>query len=151
MPASRARAIELVARKELLDLIRDRRTIITALLIPLVSFPILFGVIGFFANPVSNPSPVAVLNVDSGPVSASLAAALSATQGIHLIMLSGGNLTGSIQKGDYDVALLIPANFSSAIEKGAQANLTLYYDPSNGRAQQGLSIIRGVIGGISQQ
>src|ERR1700730_5108869 len=123
MPASPAKTIRLIARKELLDLIRDRRTIITALLVPLVSFPILFGVIGFFANPVSNPSPVAMLNMDSGQVSANLTAALSATQGIHLIMLSGGNITGSVQKGDYDVALLIPSNFSSSIEKGVQANL----------------------------
>ncbi len=151
MPASRARAIRLVAQKELLDLIRDRRTIITALVVPLVSFPVLFGVVGFFANPVSNPSPVAMLNMDSGHFSENLTAALSTTQGIHLTLLSAGNLTGGVQNGDYDVAVLIPSNFSSSLQKGDQANVTLYFDPTNGRAQQGISIIHGVIGGLSQQ
>jgi sodium transport system permease protein len=141
----------LVAQKELLDLIRDRRTIITALVVPLVSFPVLFGVVGFFANPVSNPSPVAVLSMDPGPFSGNLTAALSTTQGIHLTLLSAGNLTAAVQNGTYDVALLIPSNFSSSVQKGAQANVTLYFDPTNGRVQQGLSIIRGVISGLSQQ
>ena len=50
MPASRAKTIRLIARKELLDLLRDRRTIITALLVPLVSFPLLFSVIAIANN-----------------------------------------------------------------------------------------------------
>src|SRR5712691_10334614 len=119
MQASRLKSVRLLAQKELVDLLRDRRTIITALVIPLVSFPILFGVIGFFANPVSNPSPIALLNMDSGPVSANLTASLSVTQGIRLTVLSSGNITRSVQNGEYDVALLIPADFSSAIQNGA--------------------------------
>jgi hypothetical protein len=69
MPASRAKTIRLIARKELTDLLRDRRTIITALVVPLVSFPLLFSVIGFFASPVSNPSQIAVQNLDGAGAS----------------------------------------------------------------------------------
>jgi sodium transport system permease protein len=156
MPASRVKTVRLIAQKELVDLLRDRRTIVTALIIPLVSFPILFGVVGFFANPVSNPSQVAVLSFDngaSGTLSSNLTGSLLATPGINVKLLSpdaAGNLTGSVQKGDYDVGLVIPSNFSSSIAGGRQANVTLLYNPTNGRAQTGISIVTGVIDGISQ-
>src|SRR5712691_2165292 len=119
MPASRLKSVRLLAQKELVDLLRDRRTIITALVIPLVSFPILFGVVGFFANPVSNPSQLAVVNLDSGgTLSSNLTASLLASPGVHVTLLPSiatGNLTGTVQKGDYDVGLVIPSNFSSSI------------------------------------
>ncbi len=35
-----------LARKEFLDIVRDRRTLITNLLVPLLLFPILFNVMG---------------------------------------------------------------------------------------------------------
>jgi sodium transport system permease protein len=91
-----------------------------------------------------------VLNLDGGQISRNLTSALSAVQGIHVIMLASGNLTTGVQKGDYDVGVLIPSDFSSLIQRGAQANLTLYFDPTNGRADGGISIIRGVISSFSQ-
>jgi sodium transport system permease protein len=155
MPASRLKSVRLLAQKELVDLLRDRRTIITALVIPLVSFPILFGVVGFFANPVSNPSQLAVVNLDSGgTLSSNLTASLLASPGVHVTLLlpsiATDNLTGTVQKGDYDVGLVIPSNFSSSIARGGQANVTVYYVPTNGRAQEGISIATGIIAGISQ-
>src|SRR5689334_22854072 len=119
MPASRLKSVRLLAQKELVDLLRDRRTIITALVIPLVSFPILFGVVGFFANPVSNHSQVAIVNLDSGgALSSNLTASLLDSPGIHVRLLPSAatsNLTGAVQKGDYDVGVVVPFYFSSSI------------------------------------
>ena len=171
MPAaSRAKTIRLIARKELLDLLRDRRTIITALVVPLISFPILFSVVGFFASPVSNPSQVAVVNLDDGGIgslSSNLTASILGTQGLQAkvsFSATGGttpsqssaaslaqNLTTAVQKGKYDIGILIPINFSTSISRGGQSNVTLYYVPTNGRAQEGISIVTGIIAGASQQ
>lgn len=153
MPASRARTIGLIARKELLDLLRDRRTIITALVIPLVSFPLLFGIIGYFASPVSNPSQIAVQNLDGdGSLAANLTSSILSTPGVHGVLLpNSANLTSDIAKETHDVGVLIPAGFSSSISAGRQANLTIYFDPANGRAQVGFSIVQGVADGFSQR
>jgi sodium transport system permease protein len=167
MPASPAKTIRLIARKELLDLLRDRRTIITALLVPLVSFPILFGIVGYFASPVSNPSQVAMVNLDGGGgkmLSTNLTALVFEAPGIHVRMFQPGfgitnstqanaavaNLTRGVKNGEYDVGLVIPENFSVSITRGGQSNVTLFYVPTNGRAQEGVSIVNGIIAGISQ-
>lgn len=153
MPASRVRTIGLIARKELVDLLRDRRTIITALVIPLISFPLLFGVVGYFASPVSNPSQIAVQNLDStGGLAADLTSSILSSPVLHAVLLSGSaNLTSDVAKGTHDVGILIPADFSSSISSGRQGNLTIYYDPANGRAQEGVSVIQGVADGFSQR
>ncbi len=157
MPASRLRTVGLVARKELTDLTRDRRTIVTALVVPLVSFPIIFGVIGYFASPASNPSPVALVDLDgggSGSLSGNLTASLAASPGIHLKVLASGEvgtLQSSVQGGEYDIGMVIPSGFSDSIEAGRQANVTLYFQPTNGRAAQGVSVVRGVVAAMSQQ
>jgi hypothetical protein len=49
------------------------------------------------------------------------------------------------------VGILIPANFSSSISAGRQGNLTIFYDPANGRALEGVSVIQGVADGFSQR
>ena len=152
MPASRIKAVRLIARKELLDLLRDRRTIITALVIPLVSFPLLFSVVGYFASPVSNPSQIAVQNLDgTGGLAANLTSAILSSAVVHAVLLpSPANLTSDIAKSTHDVGILIPTGFSASIAAGRQGNLTVYYDPANGRAQEGVSVIQGVVAGFSQ-
>src|SRR5580700_1519688 len=126
MPASRARTIRLIASKELLDLSRDRRTIITALLIPLISFPILFSVVGFFASPVSNPSQVAVQDLDTagaGSLAGNLTSSLLSSAGAHAVLVTdpAANITSDVRKGVYDVGVVVPPDFSSSISAGRQA------------------------------
>jgi ABC-type Na+ efflux pump permease subunit len=148
---SRARAVRLIVRKELLDMVRDRRTIVTALVLPLLAFPLLFGVMAYLSNPTANPSPVYVVNQDGGNYSALLAKDLQQTSGLSITVVSSGNVTARVQSGSYDVGLTIPPTFSSAIAGGGQVNLTLYYEQTNARALTGVAIIDGVITSLSQQ
>jgi len=148
---SRARAIRLIVRKEFLDMVRDRRTIITALVLPLLAFPVLFGVVGFLSNPTSNPSPIYIVNRDSGNYSATLIGDLQSTSGLSLTVVPSGNVTGAVQSGKYDIGFIVPVGFTSSIVGGGQVNLTLYYEQTNGRALTGISIIDGVVTSLSQQ
>jgi ABC-type Na+ efflux pump permease subunit len=148
---SRTRTVRLIVSKELLDMVRDRRTIVTALVLPLLAFPLLFGVMGYLSNPTANPSPVYIVNLDTGTYSGTLTNDLQRTSGVSITVVGSGNVTEEVQSGSYDVGLTIPTTFSSTIEGGGQANLTLYYEQINGRALQGVSIIDGVITSLSQQ
>ncbi len=148
---SRARVVRLIVSKELLDMVRDRRTIVTALVLPLLAFPLLFGVMGYLSNPTANPSPVYVVNLDNGSYSAALTKDLQNTTGLSITVVGSGNVTAEVQSGRYDVGLTIPASFSSSMSGGGQVNLTLFYEQTNGRALQGVSIIDGVVTSLSQQ
>jgi ABC-type Na+ efflux pump permease subunit len=149
---SRARVIGLVARKEFVDLARDRRTLITALVVPLLAFPLLFGVEGYFANPTSNPSPVVVVDLDqNGNYTSALVRSLLSTTGLTVSVQNAANLTSSVQSGKYDIGVLIPSGFSSSIQSGGRGNVTVLYDPANGRAAQGVALVSAVVERMSQQ
>jgi ABC-type Na+ efflux pump permease subunit len=132
-------------------MVRDRRTIVTALVLPLLAFPLLFGVMGYLSNPTANPSPIYIVNLDKGSYSSALTNDLQKTSGLSITVVGSGNVTGEVRGGSYDVGLTIPAGFSSSLEGGGQVNLTLYYEQTNGRALQGVSIIDGVVTSLSQQ
>jgi ABC-type Na+ efflux pump permease subunit len=149
---SRGRVVWLVARKEMIDLARDRRTLLTALVVPLIAFPLLFGVEGYFANPTSNPSPVVVVDLDQGGnYTSALTRSLLATNGLSVSVQDGVNLTSLVQSGKYDVGVLIPSGFSSSIQAGAGGNVTVLYDPANGRAAQGVALVSADVERLSQQ
>ncbi len=149
---SRSRVVWLVASKEFVDLARDRRTLITALVVPLLAFPLLFGVEGYFANPTSNPSPVLVVNLDQkGNYTSALMQSLLSTTGLTVSVQDSANLTSSVQSGKYDIGVLIPSGFSSSIQSGTRGNVTVLYDPSNGRAAQGVALVSADVERISQQ
>lgn len=147
---SRGTTIRLVAKKEIVDIMRDRRTIITALVVPLISFPLMFGAVGYFANPTSNPSPVLLVNQDGGNVSSSLQQSLASTPGLVVSEVRSTNITAEIRSGAYDVVLVIPAGFTPEISSGGRANVTMYLDPSNDRAATGASLISGVVSDLSE-
>jgi len=148
---SRARAVRLIVSKELLEMVRDRRTIVTALVLPLLAFPLLFGVMGYLSNPTANPSPVYIVNLDTGSYSSTLTNNLQRTTGLSITVVSSGNVTAAVQSGRYDVGLTIPSDFSSSMSEGGRVNLTLFYEQTNGRALQGVTIIDGVVTSLSQQ
>jgi ABC-type Na+ efflux pump permease subunit len=148
---SRARAVRLIVSKELLEMVRDRRTMVTALVLPLLAFPLLFGVMGYLSNPTANPSPVYIVNLDTGSYSSTLTNNLQRTTGLSITVVSSGNVTAAVQSGRYDVGLTIPSDFSSSMSEGGRVNLTLFYEQTNGRALQGVTIIDGVVTSLSQQ
>jgi ABC-type Na+ efflux pump permease subunit len=149
---SRAKIVSLVAKKEFLDLARDRRTLIMALVVPLVAFPLLFGVEGYFANPTSNPSPVIVVNLDqNGNYSSTLTQSFVSTTGLSVTTQNSANLTSLVQSGKYDVGVEIPLGFSANLQSGGQSNITVLYDPANGRAQQGVSLVSADVSKLSQE
>ena len=150
--SSRARVVALVAKKEFLDLSRDRRTLITALVVPLIAFPLLFGFEGYFANPTTNPSPVVIVNLDqNGNYSSALTKSLLSTGGLTVTVQNEANLTALVQSGKFDVGVLIPSTFSSSLDGGGTTNVTVLYNPGNGRAAQGVALVSAAVGALSQQ
>lgn len=148
---SRTRIIGVVIRKELTDHLRDRRTLIGAVLVPLIVFPLLFGVMGFLSNPGSNPSPVLLVNNDHSSLSSVLTDSLLSAPGLSVSQSGTANLTQSIQDGKYDIGLIVPSGFGSTLNSGGRINLTVYFDPSNGRALQALQTIDVAVTSLSQQ
>ena len=138
--------------KEVKNAFRNRSLMLFILLIPLLIFPILILVPPILANPALNPSPVLVVNLDNGAQGANLTRQISQTQGL-IVTVGNANSSAqaSVQSGLYDVALVIPPNFSTIIAQNQTAPIQLYYDATYSRSTLALGLLNAALLSYSQQ
>ena len=121
-----------IALKDLMQILRDRKTFLFLLIMPL-AFTFLFGfAFGGFSKGESDPRlPVAVLNEDSGDLSLRLVNLLENSEVIALIQDEGQTLADhekSLSKGDLAGILIIPAGYTNTLLTGSLPRLTLEAD-----------------------
>jgi len=121
-----------IALKDLMQILRDRKTFLFLLIMP-IAFTFLFGfAFGGFSKGESDPRlPVAVLNEDGGDLSLRLVNLLENSEVIALIQDEGQTLADhekSLSKGDLAGILIIPAGYTNTLLTGSLPRLTLEAD-----------------------
>ena len=141
----RPRKVWQVMRKEVLSTLRDRRALVSSLLIPLLvlplvmlGLPLLLG--GLFEREQTNVTQVAVAGGDALPVA--LAETLEA-QAVELVEVADPE--GAVRAGEYPVGIGVPENFSSTLGEGKQVELTLYSKRSNLRSELNVGKLEGAV------
>ncbi|MDQ1281380.1 MAG: transporter permease [Thermoproteota archaeon] len=129
--------------RELVDALRDRRTIFAAIVIPMILIPITLNMPLFFMSPKQNPPNVALVQLD--PNAGTFVNLLNSTEDmtIHWIPASA-NTTDLVLKNTYDIVVLIPENFTSLVISNKTAILAITFDSTNQRSTIGLSIIQAI-------
>jgi sodium transport system permease protein len=129
--------------RELLDAFRDRRTILAAVVLPMILIPVTLNLPVFFMSPKQNPPTVAVVQLD--PTSGILTNGFNSTGALKVSLISSSeNFTNLVINNIYDLIVIIPANFSQSIIANKTAILQVIYDSSNQRSSTGLSIVQAV-------
>jgi sodium transport system permease protein len=139
----------IVFRKELLDMFRDKKTVIIGILIPLIIFPVLFGVVG---KSISNTQKsveqnlkVAVLD----PGQSSLGMLIKGQGNVKLV--DSTNPEEDIKLGNVLAVIEIQKDFDALVEKEAAADVTIIYDNSSQQSQTAFEILNGFIDAYSKQ
>ncbi|CAN5465153.1 ABC transporter permease [soil metagenome] len=131
----RAAFVRQVMAKEVLSTLRDRRALISNLLIPLLILPfVMLGLplvfVGLFEREGETVSEVAVRGLAAMP------AELVDTFGEHnLRLVEVADPVAAVRDGDYQAALVVEEGFAEALERGEQAPLTLYSRQGNMRSE----------------
>lgn len=121
-----------IASKDLLQMIRDRKTFLFLLIMP-VAFTLLFG---YAFNGVGQESkdqrlPVAFQNEDSSALSLELQRSLNASAVIRLeTPRKNADLEKAVLKNDLAAALIVPAGYGDALAGPAPLALILVADPA---------------------
>ncbi|MGB9022729.1 MAG: ABC transporter permease [Candidatus Bathyarchaeia archaeon] len=138
------RRIGVIAAKELKDALRDRRTILAMILIPIIVLPVLMFLPMFLANPERNPVRVAVIQSDS--TSDDFLATLASAQ-VHIVRIGREeNMTKLIQNGDYELGMVLPPNFSRILEgPDKTATITVFVDQSSTRGTIAFSLVQDAV------
>jgi sodium transport system permease protein len=136
--------ITAIAAKELKDALRDRRTIIAMILIPIIVLPVLMFLPAFLASPQRNPVRIAVIQSDS--TSDEFLAGLASDQ-IRVVTIGRAeNMTKLIQNGDYELGMVLPPDFSRILEgRDQRATITIFVDQSSTRGTIALALVQDAI------
>jgi sodium transport system permease protein len=122
------RSVLIVFRKEMLDSLRDRRTIISMVVIPILAFPLLFVGMGYLAETMFSKARQEVTRVMllGGEDSPHVTAALKALKRVQILPASP-DYAEQISNKLIRAAVQIPPGFDSALDRGQSEKIAVYY------------------------
>ncbi|MFW6134981.1 MAG: ABC transporter permease [Elusimicrobiota bacterium] len=141
----------LIYKKETLGAIRDRRTLISMIIIPLIFYPLLFLGIGYFAlmgqeKSESFPSVVAVKGTENAP---GLIEILAQDEQINLTNFNTDS-DKSLQTGEIYLLIEIPESFHLDDEENTRS-IIIQYDSTIQRSEIARQRVTGLIENYRQQ
>ena len=117
--------------KELLELLRDRKTFIFTLLLPIIAMPMIFGGLGYLSSTIFKKAQhkeltYAVFGKDHAP---GLSERFKREKGLREVPLADeGAIRAAIDTDRITFAIVIPAGFEDAMAAHRQARVTLHYN-----------------------
>ncbi len=124
----KSKAWVIVFKKEILNIVRDTRSLAFTILIPLLLMPMLFYILGFTMNrsqvQVENKFTITINGDTNSPFVKSLISSLKAT-------IVDGDIEENVSSGKSLIGIVIPDDFDSTINEGKTANLQVYFDDSS--------------------
>jgi len=133
--------IKLIFIKELVGSLRDRRTIIAMVIIPLVFYPLLFVGIGYFNELGSRQAEEAIsrIVIYGAEFAPQLVKYLQEDEKMEILTRTvkevEDDTLSKLQEGEVQLILVIPVDFNSQIEQGKVGKLTLKYDATEAKSK----------------
>jgi len=146
----RPQHIWVIAKKEIVSTLRDRRALLSNILIPLLllpvimlGLPLLLG--GLFEREAVTVTEVGVVGAENVPPA--LRAALEAQ---NLALVEVEDATASVQADEVPVAIVVPPGFETTIAAGNDATLSLHAKTGNMRSELNVGKVQQAIAGFQQ-
>ena len=133
-----------LARKDLLQTVRDKLSFIFILVMPL-AFTLFFGLL-FGAGSSVDQLPLAVWDADGGAAATQLVAALEESQVVRVVDKQGNDFETWMADERAAAGLLIPEGYSAAVAAGERADLTLVSIQGSSGASTVASEVRTLAG-----
>ena len=132
-----------VARKEIVDSLRDRRTLVVMLLTAVLAGPLLLMMVMNFAASQADRARILRLPVDGAANAPALIAFLQRQQ-VEILSIPP-DYENAVRNGEVDVVLVIEDKFASELKKGKPAPVRLVYDRSRDRARASIDQIESLL------
>lgn len=128
--------IKLIFIKELVGTIRDKRTIIAMIIIPLIFYPLLFIGIGYFNKVGSMKSEEAAskIIIYGAEFAPQLVNYLREYEKIEILIIEDDS-PSKLQNGDIQAVLVIPSDYKDKVEQEEPNKLILKYDTTEAKSR----------------
>lgn len=125
-----------VYQKELLELMRDKKTLMFVVLLPLLIFPLLFGLMGLVMSNVSCQAEAeehryVIINAERAPAFADALFYHKNFKKVETELTAAEDLKQAIRDDKFDVAIVIPADFDVSAENLNQSKWQLIHNSSS--------------------
>ncbi|MCO6041598.1 ABC transporter permease [Thermococcus alcaliphilus] len=131
----------ILVMKELKDLLRDKGLIFGIIIVPLIIYPALGQMMQVGFEQAQEETKVVLVNLDEGQYGDLLIKALETAPNVTLTKIDALSIDEAIRKAqekNYNMIVIIPQNFSKAIENNQKAQVEVY------------GIIKGISGGMRE-
>ncbi|WP_243122867.1 ABC transporter permease [Haloimpatiens lingqiaonensis] len=135
--------VSIVYKKELKDMFRDKKTLIAAILIPLLMYPIIFGFMGkgMKSNMDSVKKEMNVVIVDKG--NSKLGQLIKSQKNIKL--KESKDVFNDVKEGKILLGLEIPEDFDKNINEEKKADIIITMDNTSQKSNMAMSEINAII------
>jgi len=118
-----------LAKKEIKNLMRDRKLIFGLIIVPLIVYPALGKMMQFGFESATKTTQVAIVNFDDGKYGELLIRALNATPNVTVTVIEARSIDGALKRAlreNQNVLVVIPPNFSESVESNRIATVQVY-------------------------
>ena len=125
-----------VYQKELLELMRDKKTLMFVVLLPLLIFPLLFGLMGLVMSNVSRQAAAeehryVIIHAERAPAFADALFYHKNFKKVTTDLTDADDLKQAIRDDKFDVAIVIPADFNADASNLNQSKWQLIHNSSS--------------------
>lgn len=134
----------IVFKKEIVDLFRDRKAFLSAVILPIFLLPVMMFIFGASAASSSNSVKDGLRVAIVGEANSSLQQVLAKDPNVQIIKTDKPE--EALQNEEIYLYLDIPQNFDKTINsKEGTANVKIYYDNTSQKSQIAMATIEGII------
>ena len=122
--------------KELTELMRDRKTLIFVILLPIFIFPVIFGVMGLVLSSTTSKAMqeehrYVIVNAEQAPEFRDAMFYHKNFKQVQTEKTAEADLVAAIRNDEFDVAIIIPADFSVKRQAVEQVQWQIIYNQSS--------------------
>jgi ABC-type Na+ efflux pump permease subunit len=140
-----------VAWKEFLEAIRDRRTILNVIILPLVLMPIIIALPIVMISPKTLPPKVMVVICDKNATDLVSYFNSISEADLSIRFDCKGNYSEMILNGDIDLIVEVPSGFSENLSRGRSSQVFYYYDPLSTKSSSAIGVVQEPISSYSRK
>ncbi|MBK1811764.1 ABC transporter permease [Clostridium sp. YIM B02505] len=131
-----------IYKKELIDIFRDRKTIIFSILLPILIYPVMFGLVNYMMKDMQSDIEKKLDLGIRGNKDSAIVSVLKEQKNITLHY--DDNLDDKLKKGNVSLIIDIPNEFDKNINDFKPTTLKLIYDKDSNKSSMAASSIRAI-------
>lgn len=143
------RNIWIILKKELTDLLRDKKTVIVSLLVPIILYPIMFGALNFVAKDSEKDAiDKGIKVVVTGNEKSNAIDFLKMNKSINITTSS--NPEEELKKGRISLIVDIPKDFDENIQNEKKSGIKIIKDISSSKSMMASSMVKETLSSYEQ-